>query len=191
VAARDDRDGPWSYGSQVEDFELTYRIRELGYHCNVSPKVRAYTDAMDTVRSLWGQRMKWQVGTAEDLIRFGVNPLTRLDWRQQLAGALSALIRIGSVVLTVWGALLGVLTFTPVWFVLPILFATADVKRAMRIPHRDRWDIVLAACLVPQEIFAWMRAGWFCASWCEVLITKITGRRKDHWNLQYAAEGRG
>jgi hypothetical protein len=134
--------------------------------------------------------MKWQVGTAEDLLRFGVNRLTRLDWRQQIAGMLSALIRVGWVVLTVWGAFLGVLTFTPVWFVLPLLFAAADVKRALRIPHRDRWDIVLAACLVPQEIFAWIRAGWFCASWCEVLTTKITGRRKDHWNLQYAAEGR-
>ena len=136
VAARDDRDGPWSYGSQVEDFEMTYRIRELGYHCHVSSTVRAYTDSMDTVRALWGQRMKWQVGTAEDLLRFGVNRLTRLDWQQQVAGMLSALIRIGWVVLTVWGAFLGVLTFTPVWFVLPMLFAAADVKRAMRIPHR-------------------------------------------------------
>src|SRR5262249_42139819 len=74
-------DGPWSYESQVEDFELTYRIRELGYHCHVSPTVRAYTDAMDTVRALWGQRMKWQVGTVEDLLAIGVNRLTFADWR--------------------------------------------------------------------------------------------------------------
>jgi cellulose synthase/poly-beta-1,6-N-acetylglucosamine synthase-like glycosyltransferase len=58
-ALNDGRDGPWSYDSQVEDFELTYRIREAGYHCHVSPTVRAYTDAMDTVHSLWRQPVAW------------------------------------------------------------------------------------------------------------------------------------
>jgi biofilm PGA synthesis N-glycosyltransferase PgaC len=190
VYALDGREGPWSYDSQVEDFELTYRIRQLGYHCHVSPTVRAYTDAMDTVRALWGQRMKWQVGTVEDLLRFGVNPLTRLDWRQQVAGLAATLSRVGWVVLLVWGALLGVLTFSPIWLFMPLLFAVADVKKAMRIPHKDVWDVVLAACLLPQELFAWMRAGWFFMSWLEVLASRVTGRRKDHWTMQYAAEGR-
>src|SRR5690606_29150871 len=45
IASRDDRDGPWCYTSATEDFELTYRIRELGYRCVVSPTVRAYTDS--------------------------------------------------------------------------------------------------------------------------------------------------
>src|SRR5690242_4123833 len=31
-----------------------------------------WTD-MPTIKALWGQRMKWQVGTVEDLLRFGVN----------------------------------------------------------------------------------------------------------------------
>jgi biofilm PGA synthesis N-glycosyltransferase PgaC len=189
VTAQPGREGPWSYDSQVEDFELTYRIRRLGYRCHVSPTVRAYTDAMDSVRALWGQRMKWQVGTVEDLLQFGVNRLTWLDWRQQIVGMLSSLLRLGWVVVLVWGALLGVLTFTPLWLLLPVLFVAVDVKRAMRIPHKDVWDVVLAGCLLPQEFFAWMRAGWFWASWCEVLAAKVTGRRKDHWSLQYAAEG--
>ncbi|MDT0351257.1 glycosyltransferase family 2 protein [Pseudonocardia charpentierae] len=55
--------GPWSYSSQVEDFELTYRLRILGFHTKVSYTVRAYTDATVDVRALWAQRMKWQVGT--------------------------------------------------------------------------------------------------------------------------------
>lgn len=59
VASRSDREGPWSYTSATEDFELTYRIRELGYYCQVSPKVRAYTDSMKDLKSLWAQRMKW------------------------------------------------------------------------------------------------------------------------------------
>jgi biofilm PGA synthesis N-glycosyltransferase PgaC len=183
-------DGPWSYASQVEDFELTYRIRERGYHCHVSPTVRAYTDAMDRVRSLWGQRMKWQVGTVEDLLAIGVNRLTLMDWCQQIAGMFAAAVRVAWLVLMVWGAVFGLLVFTPIWFLLPLLFVAVDVKRALRVPHRDKWDVILAATLLPQEFFAWMRAAWFCTAWCEVLIGKFTGHRKDHWTLQYAAEGR-
>ena len=183
------RYGPWLHASQVEDFELTYRIRELGYFCQVSPTVRAYTDAMRSVRSLWGQRMKWQVGTVEDLLRFGLNRKTWIDWRQQAAGLLAASVRFGWIFFTVLYAALGILHFAPIWFVVPVLFIANDVKQALRIPDRDRWDVILAALLVPQEAFAWMRAGWFVAAWYEVAKTKMTGKRKDRWTLQYVAEG--
>jgi cellulose synthase/poly-beta-1,6-N-acetylglucosamine synthase-like glycosyltransferase len=189
VATHERIEGPWSYDSQVEDFELTYRIRQLGYRCHVSPTVRAYTDAMDTVRALWGQRMKWQVGTVEDLLSFGVNRLTLLDWRQQVAGMFAVAVRVLWVFLMIWGAIFGLLVFSPIWLLMPALFVLVDVKRSLRIPHRDRWDVVLAALLIPQEIFATMRAGWFLASWLEVVVGRVTGRRKDHWMMQYAAEG--
>jgi cellulose synthase/poly-beta-1,6-N-acetylglucosamine synthase-like glycosyltransferase len=182
------RHGPWLHASQVEDFELTYRIRELGYYCRVSPTVRAYTDAMPTIRALWGQRMKWQVGTVEDLLRFGVNRRTLLDWRQQGAGLLAAAVRFGWIFCTVLYAALGILHFAPFWFFVPLLFIANDVKQAMRIPDRDRWDLVLAALLLPQEAFAWMRACWFVAAWLEVIRARITGNRKDRWTMQYAAE---
>jgi biofilm PGA synthesis N-glycosyltransferase PgaC len=190
VAARDDRDGPWSYESVVEDFELTYRIRELGYLCHISETVRAYTDAMRGVHSLWAQRMKWQVGTVEDLITLGVNRLTLIDWWQQLLGMSAAILRIMWVSLLVIAATpYGSLSKNPLWIVLPIVFIVSDTAQAFLIPHRDKKDIWIAALLVPQEIFAWMRAGWFLAAWREVLVSKITSRRKDRWSMQYAAEG--
>lgn len=189
VADRDDRDGPWSYGSMVEDFELTFRIRELGYRCQVSPTVRAYTEAMQSVRSLWAQRMKWQVGTVEDLMSFGVRPLTFIDWRQQAAGLLASFVRISWVVFTLLALVTGTLTLAWFWFLAPLFFIANDVKQSLRIPHRDRTDVLVAALLLPQEFFAWMRAGWFLAAWSEVLIGRVTHRRKDRWALQYAAEG--
>jgi len=190
VAAREDRDGPWSYESVVEDFELTYRIRELGYLCHISETVRAYTDAMRGVHSLWAQRMKWQVGTVEDLITLGVNRLTIIDWWQQFLGLSAAVLRIMWVTLLIVAATpYGSLSKSPLWLVLPVVFIVSDTAQAFLIPHRDKKDIWIAALLVPQEIFAWMRAGWFLAAWREVLVSKITSRRKDRWSMQYAAEG--
>lgn len=189
VASRDDREGPWSYISQTEDFELTYRIRELGYYCQVSPTVRAYTDSMKDISSLWNQRMKWQVGTIEDLLMIGVNRLTLRDWSQQFMGLVnSALKALWLYVMAVVIAV-GQVNVMWIWFLLPVLFIALDIKRALRIPHRDWKDIAIAASFFPNEAFMWLRAGWFIRSWVDVLVSKITHRRTDRWEAQYVAEG--
>jgi cellulose synthase/poly-beta-1,6-N-acetylglucosamine synthase-like glycosyltransferase len=188
VARPEGRDGPWTYGSMVEDFELTYQIRRLGHRCHVSPEVRAYTDAMKTAKALWGQRMKWQVGTVEDLLQFGFNKLTRVDWCQQLMGLLAAFVRVMWVLTMLLAAALGMFQLDPVWLLPTLVFVADDVKQSLRIPHRDTWDVLLAAALLPQEAFAWTRAGWFVASWLSVLKSKVTGYRKDYWSVQYELE---
>ncbi len=188
IASRPDREGPWSYASQVEDFELTYRIRELGHWCQVSPTVRAYTDSMKTVRALWGQRMKWQVGTVEDLLAFGVNRLTIRDWGQQVLALLHVFTKLLWLGVIVGSAITGTFHVILVWWLVPILFVALDVKRSLRIPHRDRKDILIAASFFPQELFMWLRSGWFVASWWAVCASRVTSRRVDRWEAQYAAE---
>ena len=190
VAAREDRDGPWVYTSQVEDFELTYRIRELGYRCQVSPTVRAYTDSMTTVPALWGQRMKWQVGTVEDLLGLGFSRLTVIDWAQQASGLFMATMRLAWVSLMAVLAITGHLQARILWFaIVPLLFVFGELMAALRIPHRNKWDVIYAVVILPQEVFAWLRAAWFVAAWWEVLVAKMTKNRKDRWSMQYAAEG--
>lgn len=188
IAARNDREGPWVYTSQVEDFELTYRIRELGYLCQVSPDVRAYTDSMKTIKSLWGQRMKWQVGTIEDLLVLGINRLTARDWAQQGMGLLGVLMKLLWLAVIILSLALDVFHVVLFWWLVPILFIALDIKRALRIPHRDWKDIALAASFFPQELFMWLRSAWFLASWCAVLASKFTRRRVDRWEAQYTAE---
>lgn len=191
VVKGSDRVGPWSYDSQVEDFELTYQIRKLGYRCQVSPTVRAYTDSMKTVRALWGQRMKWQVGTIEDLLSIGVNKFTLFDWYQQLTGISMALLRILWISTMTYLAVTGMMTFQILgMLIIPLLFVLLEFHAALRIPHRDRRDVLYALVILPSEIFAMLRAGWFIAAWREVLVGKITGKRRDRWQLQYAAETR-
>lgn len=189
VAARSDRTGPWSYTSATEDFELTYRIRQLGYHCHVSPTVRAYTDSMKDLKSLWAQRMKWQVGTVEDLLDFGLNRLTLRDWGQQAMGLANAALKALWVAVMAWYATSGNLTVVWFWLLLPVLFIALDVKRALRIPHRDWKDMLIAASFFPNEIFMWLRAAWTVKSWAAVITTKITNKKTDLWAAQAQAEG--
>lgn len=189
VVRSDGREGPWSYSSQVEDFELTYLIRKSGFHCHVSPTVRAYTDSMKSVKTLWNQRMKWQVGTVEDLMSIGFNKYTKVDWGQQALGLVSAFSRFLWLIIIAASLAMGNFHLQLFWMLLPILFVANDLKAANRIPHRDWKDFLLAGLLIPQELFAWLRAGWFTKAWFDVLIGKVTGKRKDRWALQYSAEG--
>lgn len=189
IVSADGRDGPWSYASQVEDFELTYLVRLRGFRCHVSPTVRAYTDSMKTVKTLWNQRMKWQVGTVEDLFSIGYNKLTKIDWWQQAQGLLAAFSRFLWLIIMIASITTGNFHFQIFWALLPALFIANDLKQANRIPHRDWKDLLLAAALLPQELFCWMRAGWFCKAWFDVLVSQVTGKRKDRWQLQYKAEG--
>ncbi|HUC04148.1 MAG TPA: glycosyltransferase family 2 protein [Acidimicrobiales bacterium] len=178
---------PWSYLSEVEDFELTYRLRQMGYVCRVSATVRAYTGSMLTLKTLWAQRMKWQTGTVRDLKAIGVNRMTAIDWWQQFLGLVSALLRVSWVTLFLFGVFYtGHLQVFRYWWVFPIVFVACDVREAWRVPHRTWADVATAATLVPQEIFAWIRAAWFTWSWVEVL----SGRTRDRWALQIAAESR-
>lgn len=181
--------GPWTYDSMVEDFELTYRLRSFGWDTKVSASVRAYTDAMTDLKSLWAQRMKWQTGTVQDLLSFGINRLTLRDWWQQFQGVLAIAIRLTWIFTWVLSALAGRFHFHPVWLLPPLVFVANDVKQALRIPKRDGADVLTAALLVPQELFAFMRAGWFAASWGRVLGEKVFRLRpKDMWSAQAEAE---
>jgi biofilm PGA synthesis N-glycosyltransferase PgaC len=177
--------GPWTYESQVEDYYLTYQLRSFGWSCKVSADVRAYTGAMLSARTLWAQRMKWQVGTVADLRALGFNPRTRIDWWQQVLGMISAVIRVAWIGLFFLGvALTHELHLMKFWWVFPLLFAICDVREVWRVPHRTWADVFTAAFIVPQELFAFMRAAWFTWSWMEVL----SGRTRDRWALQIAAE---
>jgi hypothetical protein len=66
-----------------------------------------------------------------------------------------------------------------------VYFAVTDWIMAARIPHCTWRDRVNAVALVPQDLFAYMRAGWFIYAWTEVL----SGSEKDRWTVQYQSEG--
>lgn len=194
VAARDDRTAPWCYDSLVEDYELTYRLRELGYLTQISPTVRAYTDPMKTNRALYGQRMKWSTGMLRDLLRFGVNSLTITEWRQTVLSMASYLIRILWLLVMVALALIGQLQVSWIWWVvIPALFVAVQVRSALRIPHRDRTDLVYAFLIIPMEIYTWIQMRWFFAAWGAVVfvgpIRKVIRLvEQDRWAMQAKAE---
>ena len=176
---------PWTYTSDVEDFEITYRMRSLGWQCSVSEHVRAYTAVMRTLRKLWSQRMKWQVGTCDDLKDIGLNRLTVFDWYQQCLGLFTAFFRVSWIALLLTDIfLMGHVHFMWFWWMFPLFFVAFETRDASRIPNRQWQDLAMASTFITQEIFSWVRGAWCVAAWWQVL----RGNKKDRWALQIAAE---
>ena len=181
--------GPWFYGSLVEDYDLTYELRRLGWQTKVSYEVRAYTEAMPDLRSLWAQRRKWQSGTVADLFRQGITRYNYREWLVQFQGLFMTAFRLVWLTTMVLFATFGILTLQWFWIMLPLFFAATDVKRAWRVPHRDKRDLLLAATFFPLEAAAWMHGLLTTIAVKEAIVARFTGRRQDLWAKQAAAEG--
>ena len=95
---------------------------------------------MLSLKTLWRQRLKWQVGTAQDLKKIGFNRQTMIDWYQQALGVLAAWMRVAWLLLLVFD----VVAFHHIylfrfWWVFPLLFVVLDVEtRCAFPPHQGR-----------------------------------------------------
>ncbi len=190
ISQRSDREGPWTYDSTVEDFELTYQLRRLGLKSKVSSEVRAYTDHMRTWRALRGQREKWTAGTINDLLRFGLNKTTLPLWGQQLHAFACVLVMLLTLSLVVPALLSGALSFGGLALVVPGLVLARYIKMSLRVPGWDWKDVAMGASIIVYEMFSWTVVAWFLHAWASVIWEKICRTSKDRWELQYAAEGR-
>jgi len=59
--------GMYSSQTLAEDTDLTFRVRRLGYRIVTDNEALAYTEAPDTLRSLFKQRFRWAYGTLQCL----------------------------------------------------------------------------------------------------------------------------
>lgn len=189
VVAETKREGPWSYASTAEDFELTVQLRTRGYLCITSPRVRMYTDSMSTLKTMWDQRMKWTTGTISDLMNFKFSRHLLVDWGHQTLGGFMSVIRVLLLVLIGLQIGVGMSNINWLWLIAPpLIFVCYEAYFSGRIPNADWKDRLLAVSVIPYELFGWIRAAWFMASWVEVLSAKFTGRQKDWWKRQDNSE---
>jgi cellulose synthase/poly-beta-1,6-N-acetylglucosamine synthase-like glycosyltransferase len=181
------QEGPWTYESVVEDYHLTYRLRQMGWLCEMSPTVWCYTGSMTTVRSLWHQRIKWQAGTVADLLRFGFNRLNYREWVQQGFAVMCMVFWVLWLALNITEAAVGHLRPDWTWLLFPLLFSGVEVVHAWRIRGRDWKDLVIAGSLISAVLYTALSMGWNAVSWWKV----IGASRRDLWAAQYTAEAQG
>src|SRR4051812_5679943 len=178
---------PWTHLSQVEDMELTWALRDLGWEARISSTARAYVGPMMTLRSFWAQRRKWDEGLARLLAATGFNQATRYPWRMQAKMFLDFLIRVLFVLLTCLSVATGTFHWYWIWAIPPALAVALNLRTLRRMPNCTFGDVFCALTLVAVEFYLWFRIAIWATSWATVAF----GVQRDGWARQYAAESKG
>jgi cellulose synthase/poly-beta-1,6-N-acetylglucosamine synthase-like glycosyltransferase len=158
---------PWREESLVEDYALTLALRRGGFEVKAARGAFSYTDTMPTVRELWRQRLRWERGTLDELRAEGWKPHTRRDVYVRAAAFGSMSVRcllLSAIGVVLWlGAPLSV---QPVWLVAVVLVTAERVLTAWPLGWKER---LIAASLVPEELYGLLREGWILRSaWLSV-----------------------
>ena len=175
---------PWTHESQVEDMELTWAIRDIGWDTMISPTARAYVGPMVTLRSFWAQRRKWDEGLARLLLSSGFNKATSYPWRMQAKMALDFTIRTLFITLTIISLASGSYHWYWIWAIPPALAVLLHLRTLRRLPNCSMTDVIAALTLIPVELYLLFRMAVWFTSWSTVAL----GIQRDGWARQYAAE---
>jgi cellulose synthase/poly-beta-1,6-N-acetylglucosamine synthase-like glycosyltransferase len=178
---------PWDTGTLVEDMQLTGDLRSMGYKTVVHPEARAYAGAMPSLKALWAQRRKWDEGMVRLLVSQPVNTWTRSLWKQQLSLLGNGFSRLLFAIMLTAALVAHKYVWAWWWALPPVLAVILNVRQAWRVPNRSVKDVILAALLVPVELYLVFRVACAAISWATVL----SGNRRDGWAAQKRAEAGG
>ena len=144
------------YDTEVltEDFELTLRLKHLGYDV-VSPKeCTLSTEVMETWGDLARQRLRWKRGAVENLLQYGLTRITLEHWTRQIVTMLGTVVTLLYLSTLFWAvAVQHSLHFYPIWVGLTIIFV---VERVISVRRRGLRMSMLAALLIvemPLDLF--------------------------------------
>lgn len=114
--------------SIVEDFDVTLAVQFHGYTPRTFKHLTTTTDVMETWRALSQQRLRWQRGTIETLLRYGWRRHTRKLWLAQIASYLMTVLFLATVL--AWGLAFGLHGGgDPRWLLLtPVFMASQFVE---------------------------------------------------------------
>lgn len=141
----------YNESSLTEDFEVTLCLQALGYEPRCYKDLVVITDIMETVGDLYRQRLRWQRGTIDTLRDFGYNSVTKRMWGLVFVCYLPILVV--SLTLFVWVsvALMGTISFQPIWLALLPIFSLDQVITSWR--GKSAKASLFVATLLPVWIY--------------------------------------
>lgn len=139
------------YDTEVltEDFELTLKLRHLGYDV-VSPKeCTLTTEVMESWRDLYRQRLRWKRGAVENLIQYGLTKVTLEHWLRQIVTMLGIIITAMYLATLFWAVVVQhSLHLYPIWIAVTFIFMA---ERAVSVRQRG-WKMSAMASLLIIEM---------------------------------------
>ncbi|HVV74572.1 MAG TPA: glycosyltransferase family 2 protein [Mycobacteriales bacterium] len=135
----------------TEDNELTLALLHLGYAVLSPRECLLETEIMTTWRDLWNQRVRWKRGALENLMDYGLTPITWRYWGRQLLthfGVLVTAVYLMTILYSV--AFAGGLHWHPIWVAVTGVFM---LERIVTVRDRGLLQMALASVIVVEMSF--------------------------------------
>jgi cellulose synthase/poly-beta-1,6-N-acetylglucosamine synthase-like glycosyltransferase len=135
----------------TEDNELTLALLHLGYAVLSPRECLLETEIMTTWGDLWKQRVRWKRGALENLMDYGLTPVTRRYWMRQLLthfGVLITAVYLLTVVLSI--AFSGGIHLHPIWVGVTGVFIA---ERVITVRDRGPAQMALAGLIFVEMSF--------------------------------------
>lgn len=145
----------WPEDSLVEDYELTLDVQKIGYETEAGFAMYSYTDAMLTLKELYGQRTRWYGGTAATIRRRGF----ALEIRKEIGVQIFYVAVILSRILMVW-LLINTFLLVPItdldfrwWLPVIVVLMWHYLIRFRYVRNKDSGQWILVLLLIPLELY--------------------------------------
>jgi cellulose synthase/poly-beta-1,6-N-acetylglucosamine synthase-like glycosyltransferase len=165
----------------TEDNEMTLALKTLGWRLRSPYTCVVRTELMPSVALLRKQRLRWYQGALENLRQYGWTPVTRSYWGQQVGLLFSTGALAMYLVLMMWTAVRGQLSFSPVWTAVGAGFLIERLASVWRCGWRSR---LLAAALLPELAYDLLLQWIFLQA-----TVKFVLRHKPQWNSHVEVAG--
>ena len=144
----------YNHAALTEDYELTLDLKELGWKISSCQKAKAFTIVPTTLKWLWKQRCRWDLGAIDTLVWHGLNRYTYWDIFQRLAAMTILAIQMTLIGLIIYLAVHGEPIYVS-WLFVAVWAATwaNGLYRMRYCQNPDKWDILLCFLVIPTEIY--------------------------------------
>lgn len=172
----------YSDGVLLEDYDLTVKIKLLGYKAVYNSQVKAYTETVTTWKALHKQRFRWYLGGLDVVTKFGYNRITRED-------ILNHVLYLSFFFLIIHSIIFGGSTFLSLFngfsfqwnnfFLVPIMLFTVNyiiiLLSLEYVDNLEKKDILLRVTLVPELVYVFFLE---IAKWRAYLTKVFSSKRK-------------
>lgn len=166
----------------TEDMELTLALLSLGWSLASPAECTTVTQLMPTIKALRQQRVRWYRGALENLKTYGLTPVTKRYFGQQIMLLLGAIAMMLYLVVTVLDIIFGFFALNWFWTSVGVIFALERVITVWQGGWKSR---VMAALLIPEIAYdVLLQFAFFTALFNVLLKTE----RQWHHNTQVPSQ---
>jgi poly-beta-1,6-N-acetyl-D-glucosamine synthase len=177
--ARSRRTGDvYNIHSLAEDYELTLALKRAGFEILAPGECRVITDIMTSLKNWVSQRLRWQHGTLEELVKYGWGKETREMISRQILTYVGSIALPLTAIYLAWSfALFGWAGLNPLNAPLYLACIIAiTLEQAWQARKAGPWAVISTLLIVPEILYSVIRQWVYIKA-----LYRLIRRKKTAW----------